>query len=117
MTDNSPAVIQFNSDGYELPVLDGESATNVPAILSGGVDTGTGLAHPIAVDPLGRSLNKEQNKLVPFEFDFIEMTYIPPQLKLLSTMVYRVGGPAGTIVATVTFTYDSKNNIATMTRT
>lgn len=116
MTDDSPAVIQYNSDGYELPVLDGESATNVPAILSGGVD-GYSITHPIAIDTLGNTLVKEQNKLVPQAFDFIGFTYIPPKLKLVSTMTYRTGGPFGSVVAVVTFTYDSKDNVETMTRT
>jgi len=116
MTDDSPAVIQFNSDGYELPVLSGESAVNVPAILSGGVDENNE-AQPLAVDTTGKSLNKEQNKLVPFEYDFIEMSYIAPEFKLVDTMTYRQGGPTGTIVAAVAFAYDANDNIISMTRT
>lgn len=113
---DSPAVIQFNSDGYELPILEGESAVEVPGIISVGVDENNE-ARPIAVNAAGRTLGKEQNKLVPFEYDFIETTYIPPQLSLINTMVYKQGGAGGTIVATVTFAYDSKGNVISMTRT
>lgn len=114
MSSDSPAVIQYNSDGYELPILEGESAENIPAIISAGVD-GYEIAHAIAVDETGKALNKEQNKLVPFEYDFIGMIYLDGN-KLVETMEYRVGGPTGDIVATVTFTYNNKDNVTSMTR-
>lgn len=35
----------------------------------------------------------------------------------IETIVYKTGGAAGTTVATVTFTYNADNTIATVTRT
>jgi hypothetical protein len=51
---DSPAVIQFNSDGYELPVLDGDAVGTVPAILSAGTDGSN--YHVIAVDVDGYTI-------------------------------------------------------------
>lgn len=112
---DSPAIIQFNSDGYELPILEGDPVGDVPAILSGGSDGYN--YHVIALDELGKQLVREQNQLVPFEYDHISMTYGGPPKRLLSTMVYRKGGAGGTIVATVTYTYDAYYNVISMVRT
>lgn len=112
---DSPAVIQFNSDGYELPILEGDPVGDVPAILAGGSDGYN--YHVIALDPTGKQLVREQNQLVPFGYDYIGMTYGGPPKRLLSTMVYRSGGASGAIVATVTYTYDIYDNVIAMTRT
>ena len=47
------------------------------------------------------------------EADYMALTYSGTNI---STIVYKVGGVNGTIVATVALTYDSLNNITSVTR-
>lgn len=56
----------------------------------------------------------EANKLVPEEYDYIELGYTGT---VLSTVTYKTGGSGGTTVALVTLTYDSNGNLETVTRT
>jgi hypothetical protein len=112
---DSPAVIQFNSDGYELPILEGDAVGDVPGILSAGSD-GTNY-HIFKTDSDGSLATGEQHQLVTAKYDYIEMTYGGPPKRLLQTMTYKLGGIGGTIVATVTYTYDAYDNITSMART
>jgi hypothetical protein len=52
-------------------------------------------------------------KLVPFEFDYINLSYTGNNL---TQVVYRSGGSSGTIVATLTMTYTG-SRLDTVTRT
>lgn len=56
---------------------------------------------------------RDLNKLVPTEYDYIAMTYTGTNL---TTVVYRQGGAAGTIVATLTLAYTG-TRLDTVTRT
>lgn len=107
--------IPFNSDGYALPILEGDPVGDTPAILSAGSDGYN--YHVLATDEVGKQLVREQNQLVPFGYDYIGFTYGGPPKRLLETMTYRSGGATGSIVATVTYTYDSNNNVISMERT
>jgi len=70
---------------------------------------------------IGRTLDKstdsvetaELNKLIPFEFDYIDLGYTG---SLLTTVVYKAGGAGGTTVATLTLSY-SGGLLDTVTRT
>ena len=63
-------------------------------------------------------LVRDMNKLVPLVYDYIALTYVAPGDDRISTVVFRTGGAAGTIVATLTLTYvGSTDQIATVTRT
>jgi hypothetical protein len=55
--------------------------------------------------------------LVPETFDFLALTYVAAGNGLgeIETVTYRVGGSGGTIVKTITLTYDAQNRIATVT--
>lgn len=112
---DSPAVIQFNSDGYELPVLEGDAVGDIPAILSAGSDGYN--YHVLATDTAGKQLTKEQHQLVPFEYDYISMTYGSAPKYLLQTMTYKLGGISGSVVAVVTYNYDANDNLIEMVRT
>ena len=52
--------------------------------------------------------------LVPVKYDYIEMNYTG---KDLTQMQYKLGGPTGTVVATVDYTYDLNKNVKSMKRT
>lgn len=47
-------------------------------------------------------------------YDYVFNTYAAG---LLTTTVYRIGGAAGDIVATLTYTYDGDNNVESITKT
>lgn len=57
--------------------------------------------------------------LVPETFDYQALTYVAAGNGAgeVETVTYRTGGAAGTIVATVTLTYDANDNVATVTVT
>lgn len=59
-------------------------------------------------------ITAEQNQLVPQQYDYIDLDYTGG---LVTSAVYRQGGAAGTIVATLTITYTTDGCIDTITRT
>lgn len=56
--------------------------------------------------------------LVPETFDYLSLTYVAAGNGTgeIETVVYRTGGAAGTIVATLTLAYDASNRLASVTR-
>jgi len=54
------------------------------------------------------------NKLVPEQYDHITMFYNVGNY--LTGVVYRTGGAGGTIVASLTLTYDGSNNLISVAR-
>jgi len=56
---------------------------------------------------------RDLNKLVPKEYDYISLSYTGDNL---TTVVYRQGGSAGTLVATLELTYTG-SHLDTVTRT
>jgi len=61
---------------------------------------------------------KDLNKLVPREYDYLELTYAPaPNQDDITGVVYKTGGASGTTVATLSLTYNGDRNIASVTRT
>lgn len=53
------------------------------------------------------------NSLVPSVYDYIALSYTSGNL---STAVYKHGGAGGTVVSTLTLTYDGSNNLLTVTK-
>lgn len=61
---------------------------------------------------------KDLNKLVPAEYDYIELTYAAaPNQDDVTQVVYKQGGASGTTVATLAIAYNSNRNIESVTRT
>ena len=56
----------------------------------------------------------EQNQLVPQQYDYISLTYTGD---LVTGVVYKTGGAAGTTVATLALTYNTSGCVETITRT
>jgi hypothetical protein len=56
--------------------------------------------------------------LVPEAYDYIALTYVTSGdgIGEIETVTYKTGGASGTTVATLTLTYDSSNNLETITR-
>jgi len=56
--------------------------------------------------------------LVTEPYDFIQLTYVSAGNGIgeVETVTYRQGGSGGTIVATLTLTYDGSDNLDTITR-
>ena len=56
--------------------------------------------------------------LVPEEYDYIALTYVTSGNGTgeIETVTYRSGGASGTVVATLTLTYDASDNLETVTR-
>jgi hypothetical protein len=67
----------------------------------------------ITIREISTPVNVLQGLNIP-PHDFIEMVYTASNL---TTVRYRVGGAAGTIVCTLTLTYDGANNPTSVTRT
>jgi hypothetical protein len=61
-------------------------------------------------------LVRGMNKMVPVEFDFIDITSRNVAGDPL-VIVYKTGGSGGTTVATLTLTYDVGGDLKTVTRT
>ena len=61
-------------------------------------------------------LTAEQNQLVPMPYDYIDLTYHPTKIDLITVAVYKVGGVDGAVVATLTIAYDDNDNVASVTR-
>lgn len=62
--------------------------------------------------------NKLAASLVPEAYDHISLTYVAAGNGAgeIETVVYRTGGGAGTIVATLTLAYDGSNRLLSVTR-
>lgn len=56
--------------------------------------------------------------LVTEAYDYLELTYVSAGNGVgeIETVVYKTGGSSGTTVATLTLTYNSDNNISSVTR-
>jgi len=54
------------------------------------------------------------NKLVPEDYDYLDLGYTGSNL---TSVVYKNGGAGGTTVATLTLTYDGSGNLDTVTKT
>lgn len=61
-------------------------------------------------------LVRDMNRLVPEEFDFLDITSRNLAGDPL-VIVYKTGGSGGTTVATLTLTYDVGGDLKTVTRT
>jgi len=57
-------------------------------------------------------------QLVPKEYDYIALTYVTVGNGIgeVETVTYKTGGAVGTNVAVLTLTYDTNNNVSTITR-
>lgn len=53
------------------------------------------------------------SRLVPEEWDYCGITYTDDNP---TTLVYRIGGVAGTIVATIVLTWDASDNLTSIAR-
>ena len=63
----------------------------------------------MATQPYGNSI---PGFAIP-EHDYVSMTYTGPNM---TTVVYRQGGSGGTVVTTLTLTYDGNNNVTSITK-
>lgn len=72
--------------------------------------------HPLRVDVNENLKTAVQNfpVLVPAQFDYVALS---PTGTNPTTIVYKTGGASGTVVATLTLTYDANNNVQTVART
>lgn len=68
----------------------------------------------LGVEILDPSGNQITNGLITEQYDYISLSYTGSNL---TTVVYKTGGANGTIVATLTLTYDSSDNLLTVTKT
>jgi len=61
----------------------------------------------------------QMNALVPDEYDYIALTYVATGNGEgeVETVTYKTGGSGGTTVATLTLTYNSDNEISSVTKT
>jgi len=58
----------------------------------------------------------DANKLVPKQYDHLELTYVG-STDYVQTASYYVGGAGGTLVAVLTIAYDGSYRITSVTRT
>ena len=72
------------------------------------VGTGTGALNVPVVDRVA-------NSLVPSTYDYIVLSDYDGANA--GTVIYKVGGASGTVVATLTLTYDGSGNLLTVTKT
>lgn len=58
-------------------------------------------------------------KLVPFQYDYISLTYVAAGngVGQIETATYKTNGVGGTTVATLTLAYDANNKLSSVTRT
>jgi chromosome segregation ATPase len=68
----------------------------------------------IEADTLAQKL-KSASALVTEPFDYISLSYVGATTKIL-TVVYKIGGAAGTVVATLTLGYDGSDRLTSVTR-
>lgn len=59
------------------------------------------------------------NDLIPDQYDALTLTYYSsgPGVGQVDTVSYHVGGQSGTVVATLTLTYNGSGQVQTVTRT
>lgn len=60
------------------------------------------------------TVDKVANALVPSVYDYIELSDYSGSNA--GTVVYKVGGAEGTVVATLSLTYDESGNLLTVTK-
>ena len=88
--------IKFQADFTEKPLAGHKRASDGATILDVLVDGGVG------------------NSLVPEKYDHITLTYNVGNY--LIGVVYRTGGAGGTVVASLSLTYDGANNLISVAR-
>jgi hypothetical protein len=76
------------------------------------IDTST---NNIETDTLAMKL-KTAAGLISEKHDYISMTYVGATTDT-ATVVYKLGGVAGTVVATLTLGYDGSNRLTSVTKT
>lgn len=70
-------------------------------------------------DPVANGLRtSDQAQLLPMGYDYLELTYVTSGNGIgeIETVTYKTGGAAGTVVATLTLTYDGSNSLSSITR-
>lgn len=78
----------------------------------------TGTKRAIKIDPDGNLDTINMGALVPFEFDDIAITNSVIAGQTVATLIqYKVGGAGGTVVATLTLSYDGSANLINVART
>lgn len=66
-------------------------------------------------DSVTSTLKVSSPSLVTSKYDYISTTYVGATTRL-NTVVYKLGGPSGTIVATLTMGYDGSDRLISVTR-
>lgn len=99
-----------------------DAFTKVPPdnAIAVGTEDGTknGIKHAIKIDPNGNLNVIDMGKLVPEIFDDVDVTNSVIAGETVPTLLqYFTGGPSGTLVATLTVTYDGGANITRIRRT
>ena len=100
--------------------LDAFSKNPPDNVIAVGTEDGTKtvIKHALKIDSNGDAHVINMGALVPKEFDDIEITYsIIAGQKVATTVQYFVGGLAGTLVATLTLTYDGAADLINVART
>lgn len=86
----------------------------LPRNLSAASDSVTAAQGPAGGAPW---LVAEQNQLVPTQYNYVAVSYHPTKTDLITSVVYKIGGPSGIVVATLALTYDANDNISSVHRT
>lgn len=63
----------------------------------------------------GGGTSNSASALVTEAHDYVEITYVGITTNI-NTTVYKLGGAAGTVVATLTMAYDGSNRLTSVTR-
>lgn len=95
-------------------------ATQGDSILMVGTENGTvgGMQHVLEIDSNLNAHVINMGSLVPKIFDDISITYGTIDSQTVATLIqYYVGGLSGTLVATLTLSYDSNANLTNIQRT
>jgi len=75
---------------------------------------------PAAFDDSSQALNVKAiaGNLITESYDYLALTYVAAGNGAgeVETVTYKSGGSAGTVVATLTLTYDCSNRIASVTK-
>ena len=88
--------IKFQANFTEKPLAGKQRASDDAVMLDVNIDGGVG------------------NNLVPEQYDHITLTYNVGNY--LIGVIYRTGGGSGTIVASLSLTYDGANNLISVAR-
>ena len=112
-------ILSVNADGsINADIL--IRATSGDSILVVGTEDGTttGTQHVLKIDSNKNANVINMGTLVPKIFDDIAITYATVDSQTVASIVqYYVGGPTGTLVATLTLTYDAFANLTNIQRT